>query len=96
MKKIAFIILCGLAYWQYFYQPEPQDNIDYKPKIAAFFDMVSASKQSQSSQQGFACDNRQMCNEMSTQAEAAYFYQHCPNQNLQLDPDGTPCGTFFE
>ncbi|WP_089139328.1 hypothetical protein [Vibrio rumoiensis] len=97
MKKIALIILFALAFWQLFYQTAPQNNVDYKPQIAAFFDMGSTSStHHKPSQQGFACDSRQMCNEMSTQAEAAYFYQHCPNQQLQLDNDGTPCGKFFE
>lgn len=96
MKKIAFIILLGLALWQFFYQSAPKSNADYKPQIADFFEMGSTSKQNRSSQQGFACDSRQMCNEMSTQEEAAYFYQHCPNQQLQLDNDGTPCGKFFD
>ncbi|WP_038149624.1 hypothetical protein [Vibrio litoralis] len=96
MKKIAFIILVGLAIWQFFYQSAPKNNADYKPQIAAFFDMGSAASSNKPSQQGFACDSRQMCNEMSTQAEAAYFYQHCPNQQLQLDSDGTPCGKFFD
>lgn len=100
MKKIAFVLLLGLAIWQYFYQAPPQSNVDYKPQIAAFFSMDGHSTHNKPSnkniQQGFACDSRQLCNEMSTQQEAAYFYLNCPNQQLQVDQDGTPCGKFFE
>lgn len=96
MKKVAFIILVGLALWQLFYQAAPKNNVNHQPQLATFFGMGGTIKSSSPSQHGFACDSRQMCNEMSTQAEAAYFYQHCPNQQLQLDSDGTPCGKFFE
>ncbi|HBV75217.1 MAG TPA: hypothetical protein DEB62_02235 [Vibrio sp.] len=97
MKKIAFIFLLILALWQFFYQEPPQSTKNQKQRIAAFFDMSSSTSSPQSSiQEGFHCDRRQTCNEMNTQAEAAYFYQHCPNQKLKIAPDGTPCGTFFK
>lgn len=97
MKKIAFIILLILALWQFFYQEPPQSTENQKLRIAAFFHMgTSTSSPQSSSQEGFRCDSRQTCHEMNNQAEAAYFYQHCPNQTLNIDPDGTPCGTFFE
>ncbi|WP_157945993.1 hypothetical protein [Vibrio gangliei] len=98
MKKIAFAVLVGLAIWQFFSQSAPQTPTDYKPQIAAFFNMdgTPSTASKKNTQQGFACDSRQLCSEMSTQAEAAFFYQHCPNQQLQVDPDGTPCGKFFE
>ncbi|OEF28159.1 hypothetical protein [Vibrio rumoiensis] len=97
MKRIAFIILVSLALWQFFYQPPPKTVADQKPKIAAFFDMGNTStSKKRSPQQGFMCDERQRCSDMDSQKEAAYFYLHCPNQKLEVDPDGTPCGEFFE
>ncbi|WP_153448969.1 hypothetical protein [Vibrio algicola] len=99
LKKLIFIALVALAVWQ-FYNPSIEPEISKaKPTIASFFDMDthSSNRRSHTKPHGiFECDNRQLCTEMTTQAEAAYFYQHCPNQKIALDPDGTPCGKYFE
>ncbi len=99
MKNILLVILIGLAIWQYF-NPIDFKNKDPKVQIASFFGMDgTGAKQSKSLPQNgqFTCDNeRQFCRDMRTQAEAAFFYQHCPNQQIEVDTDGTPCGQFFK
>lgn len=98
MKKMAFVIILGLAIWQLFYQAPPQPERDNIPSIASFFhlDDTTSGNTTTRTLSNFVCDSRQLCHEMTTQAEAAFFYQHCPDQQLQLDPDGTPCRQFFE
>ncbi|MFQ3235100.1 MAG: hypothetical protein ACI9C4_000654 [Paraglaciecola sp.] len=39
----------------------------------------------------FRCDGRQYCSQMTSQAEAEYFLQHCPDTRIDGDYDGIPC-----
>jgi cold shock CspA family protein len=40
---------------------------------------------------GFRCDGRTTCGQMTSCAEAEYFLQHCPNVKMDGNGDGEPC-----
>jgi len=40
---------------------------------------------------GYSCDERRMCSEMTSCAEATYFIRHCPDTQMDGDGDGVPC-----
>ena len=40
---------------------------------------------------GFRCDGRQHCTQMTSCAEATVFLKHCPDVKMDGNPDGVPC-----
>lgn len=62
------------------------------PDSASSSGPIPASVRSSTpSSQGFACDGRQHCSQMSSCAEAEYFLRHCPDTKMDGDGDGEPC-----
>jgi len=41
--------------------------------------------------QGFRCDGRTHCSQMTSCTEAKYFLKNCPGTQMDGDNDGTPC-----
>ncbi|ALN61039.1 Cold shock protein [Lysobacter antibioticus] len=60
------------------------------PDSASSSGSASVRSSTQSSQ-GFVCDGRQHCSQMSSCAEAEYFLRHCPDTRMDGDSDGEPC-----
>lgn len=40
---------------------------------------------------GFKCDGRKYCSQMTSCAEATFFYDHCPDVKMSGDGDNIPC-----
>ena len=89
MKKILFLILIGFGAWNYF-DKQPAANFGGVSVLREEAQIAEALPIT-SEPQGFKCDGRVYCSDMTSRAEAEYFSKYCPGTKMDGDHDGVPC-----
>jgi predicted negative regulator of RcsB-dependent stress response len=88
VKKLIVFALLAFAGWNYYQKNTYATPAGYQAASSSF--EVNAARATQPAQ-GFSCDGRQHCSQMSLRAEAEYFIKSCPNTKMDGDNDGIPC-----
>lgn len=100
---LGVIALIGWLSYQRFYAPKaaveapptnaeervirpPSIQRDATPPASSPVPAVSAAPT-----QGFKCDGRIYCSQMTSCAEAKFFLKNCPGTQMDGDNDGVPC-----
>jgi hypothetical protein len=84
--------------------PCPSDQVRQQPTVqelnaeesrrraaAAAAPSAKAAPAAAKAGDGFSCDTRRYCSQMTSCAEARYFLANCPGVKMDGNKDGTPC-----
>jgi hypothetical protein len=96
MKKVMVGVMVGalgMFAWQRLMQAAPAADAveEIESAEAEDYDVEPTSEQPGSREEGFKCDGRTRCSQMTSCAEAKYFIKHCPGAEMDGEGDGVPC-----
>lgn len=63
----------------------------YSPQLQQLATKPEQSTIPPTAAQGFKCDGRMHCSQMTSCKEAKFFLEHCPGTQMDGNHDGTPC-----
>lgn len=86
MKRVIFFTIAALLGWQVYSQYRAgalASLVPAQPTGPVAADAAPAA--------GFKCDQRTVCSQMTSCAEAKFFLKNCPDVDLRPDASGVPC-----
>ena len=90
LKNALVVAALGVMAWfAYTRAVGPSNNETPLPSAAKLNDVSSLL--STASDPQFSCDGRTYCSQMTSCAEAEFFFHNCPGVKMDGDNDGGPC-----
>ena len=88
MKRVAILTFVALVMWQLYGQYKAGRFATLMPPAPV---ASTALGYSPPPADGFKCDLRTHCAQMTSCAEAKFFQKNCPDAEMQVDASGLPC-----
>jgi hypothetical protein len=88
MKRVAILTVVALLAWQGYGQLRAYMVASAPATLPG---AVAPPPAAVARSDGFRCDGRTHCAQMTSCAEARFFQRNCPDVDLELDKDGDPC-----
>jgi hypothetical protein len=88
MKRLAILTFLALVAWQVYSQYRAGAFASLVPALSA---KPGAVGHTPAPADGFKCDQRTHCAQMTSCAEAKYFQKNCRDADLEVDNAGVPC-----
>lgn len=86
MKRVIIFTIAALLAWQVYSQYRAGAFASLMPTQSASHGAAGAARAGD-----FKCDQRTVCSQMTSCAEAKYFQKNCPDVDLRPDYAGVPC-----
>lgn len=94
MVRLLMLVLLTLVAWQGYgeYRSRSEVNAALLEAQTAAHRLTSPALQKLALvSTRFRCDGRAFCSEMTSCAEAVFFYKNCPDARMDRNQDGIPC-----
>jgi hypothetical protein len=88
MKRVAILVFVVLVAWQVYGQYRAGAFASLVPALTA---KPGAVGYTPTPADGFKCDLRTHCAQMTSCAEAKFFQKNCRDADLEVTSDGVPC-----
>jgi hypothetical protein len=89
MRRVAIFVFVALVAWYFYGQYRAGAYASYAPPRPA------AAGASPVVTRDFKCDQRTVCSQMTSCAEAKFFQKNCPDVDLRPDSAGLPCPKWW-
>ena len=86
MRRLVFTIVLGVIAWQGYSKYQ-----SYAAEQAGSEVIRAAGSAMEGTATAFTCDGQTRCSQMTSCAEATYFWKNCPGVKMDGDGDGVAC-----
>jgi hypothetical protein len=88
MKRVAILTFVAIVVWQGYSQYRAGAFASLAPALVAKSGPLGFTP---APAEGFKCDERTHCAQLTSCAEAKYFQKNCRDADLEVDNAGVPC-----